>query len=323
MAQFFKDLVHYNNGFFEFDALFGVDDIKINGKSYKYNEITVQCLNFDFTEFKQVMSENSTATQKKKAALKLPLYRDFYYEDVVPMLKMFEGEEFSETFRNRRIEESDFDNILKSINFIEKYRWFLDEVNCKKEKSFIHQINMNGMAAYVSDKTLCSAGNWEATTSKIQYVLIEDEQGNPQIFEQITFSNLLDFFYTDFYKGIMKGAIPKKCKLCGTYFLQEKGFTYEYCNNIYEDNKTCRDIGSAKSFKDKTANNDIWKIHQRAYKKYYARIAKGKMTKPEFNSWAIKAEQIRDENLPIYENARACGLEFDLEEYTNKINYIK
>ena len=30
--------------------------------------------------------------------------------------------------------------------------------------------------------------------------------------------------------------------------------------------KTCREIGAAKSFKEKVDNNDIWKVHQRAYK---------------------------------------------------------
>ena len=30
--------------------------------------------------------------------------------------------------------------------------------------------------------------------------------------------------------------------------------------------KTCREIGAAKSFKEKVDNNDIWKVHQRSYK---------------------------------------------------------
>lgn len=322
MAQFFKDLIHTGNGFFEFDVLFGTDDIKIRDKSYRYSELVVQFLNFDFSEFKQTMDNNSTFEQKKKATLKLPLYRDFHYEDVSSLLKEFADEEFTQMFYQHKIEEDDFGTILDSILLIEKYRWFLDEVNYKKEKNFIHQINMNGMAAFVSDKTLRSTGEWEATTSKIQYVLVEDEYGNSQIFEQITFTDLLDFFYTDFYKGIMKESVPKKCKLCGRYFLLEKGFHYEYCNNIYEGEKTCREIGSAKSFKEKTTNNEIWKIHQRAYKKYYARIAKNNMSKPDFNDWAIKAEQIRDEHLPIYEKAVSRGETFDLEEYIRKINYI-
>ena len=322
MAQFLKDLVHYNKGFFQFDALFGVEDIKIRDKSYKYNELAVEFLNFDFTEFKQAMTENSSFEEKNKAALRLPLYKDFYYEDVSSLAEMFKNEEFSPLFDNHKIDTSDFDLILESINLIEKYRWFLEEVNVNKEKNFINQINMNGMASYVSDKTLRTSSAWEATSQKVQYVLVEDENESAQIFEQITFANLMDFFYTDFYKGIMKESIPKKCKLCGKYFLLEKGFNYEYCNNIYEDNKTCRAVGSTKSFKTKTASNDIWKIHQRAYKKYYARVLKKKMDKDDFLYWSLEAEEIRDDYLPIYEKAIARGKEFDLDEYTKKINFV-
>lgn len=322
MAQFFKDLVHYNNSFFQFDALFGVEDIKIRDKSYKYNELVVEFLNFDFTEFKQAMAENHNFDKKKKAALKLPLYKDFYYDDVSSLTEMFKDEEFSPLFGNHKIEDNDFDLILESIHLIEKYRLFLEQVNVKKEKNFIHQINMNGMAAFVSDKTLRTSGAWEAASLKVQYILVENENENSQIFEQISFSNLLDFFYTDFYKGIMKESIPKKCKLCGQYFLLEKGFNYEYCNNIYEDNKTCRAVGSTKSFKEKTASNDVWKVHQRAYKKYYARVLKKKMDKWDFSVWAFDAEEVRDKYLPIYEEAMARGECFDLEGYTKEINFI-
>lgn len=57
--------------------------------------------------------------------------------------------------------------------------------------------------------------------------------------------------------------------------------------------KTCREIGAAKSFKEKVDKNDIWKVHQRAYKKYFARVSKGKMSKPDFEVWARKAERLR------------------------------
>ena len=68
--------------------------------------------------------------------------------------------------------------------------------------------------------------------------------------------------------------------------------------------KTCREIGAAKSFKEKVDNNDIWKVHQRAYKKYFARVSKGKMSKPDFEVWVREAERMRDEALAEDEMAR-------------------
>lgn len=53
----------------------------------------------------------------------------------------------------------------------------------------------------------------------------------------------------------------------------------------------------------KVHNNDVWKIHQRAYKKYFARTKAGTMTKPEFEEWSREAECLRDDALAQYEKA--------------------
>lgn len=328
MGLFAKDLFHTTTNFFEFDAFFGTDYIQINYVQYKYNQLVVDFLNYDFTDFKKCFTENSEAStkeqfdKKRKAVLDLPLYRDFDYEDPNDFDQLFSEEEIFE-LSQEKWNENDFQEIYNAVELIEKYRWFLDEVNVKKEKDFIRQIAMNGMGAFVSDKTLNTTGKKETTTSGLQYVLLENDDHDFGIYEKITFSSLIDFFYTDFYKGIMRESIPKKCKLCGTYFLQEKGFHYEYCNNIFEGDKTCREVGSSKRFKEKTHTNVVWQIHQRAYKKYYARIAKKKITKEEFKVWAESAEQIRDAYLKMYEERLADGREFDLEEYTQKINSVK
>ena len=62
-------------------------------------------------------------------------------------------------------------------------------------------------------------------------------------------------------------------------------------------------MGASANFQEKVRNNEIWKLHQRAYKKYFARTRKGTMSKPEFEAWAREAEQLRDEALTSYENA--------------------
>ena len=55
---------------------------------------------------------------------------------------------------------------------------------------------------------------------------------------------------------------------------------------------------------EKVDNNDIWKVHQRAYKKYFARVSKGKMSKPDFEVWVREAARMRDEALAEDEMAR-------------------
>ena len=67
-------------------------------------------------------------------------------------------------------------------------------------------------------------------------------------------------------------------------------------------------------------NNDIWKLHQRAYKKYYARVLKKTMTKTDFNLWAQEAEKLREKVLKEYEDAKKLGLAYPLDKYEQELN---
>lgn len=303
MALFFKDLFPDNTGFFSFDVLFGEEHIEINGRSYKYNELFTAFLNYDMAEYKKAAAQGCGTDQLNELILKMPLFRDFPNPD-----------------RLSRVTEQEHDALLEDLELLERYRVFLKDTGLKKDKSFIQQIAKNGMDAFVADKTMGASEQRTAAVSNLQYLLLENENGKAALFERMTFTRLLDFLYTDFFKGIIKGCVPKQCKLCGQYFLLEKGFHYEYCDGVFEGDQTCREIGAARSFKEKTVSNDVWKLHQRAYKKYYARVLKKTMSKPEFTAWADFAETLRDETLPAYLKAKAVNKEFDLTEYSRRLN---
>lgn len=81
--------------------------------------------------------------------------------------------------------------------------------------------------------------------------------------------------------------------------------TYSYCDRKLEDGKTCRDVGANISFQDKVRNNEIWKLHQRAYKKYFARTKKGTMSRLEFEKWSREAEMLRDDALVRHGDAKS------------------
>ncbi|MEI3130783.1 MAG: DUF6076 domain-containing protein [Oscillospiraceae bacterium] len=87
--------------------------------------------------------------------------------------------------------------------------------------------------------------------------------------------------------------------------------------------KTCREIGAASSFRDKVANNEVWQVQQRAYKKYYARTMRKDMTKAEFEAWTRDAEQKRDAALEPYARAESeeerQRIAAELEEKLNRL----
>ena len=82
---------------------------------------------------------------------------------------------------------------------------------------------------------------------------------------------------------------------------------YAYCTDPApgQDGKTCREIGASSSFRSKVENNDVWKVHQRAYKKYFARIKSGLMTQSEVEGWSRQAVGLRDAALEPYARAES------------------
>ncbi len=97
-------------------------------------------------------------------------------------------------------------------------------------------------------------------------------------------------------KAILRGNAPRKCRLCGNWFLHERGERSIYCERIApgETKQTCREVGARAVFEKKIQDEDAWKLYKRAYKKYYARVMKGHMDKDEFKAWAGDAAAERD-----------------------------
>ena len=114
--------------------------------------------------------------------------------------------------------------------------------------------------------------------------------------ERWTFSCLWDFLYMELVKSIQKGNAPRQCRLCGRWYLHEQGNKTVYCERIApgETEQTCRAVGARAVFEKKIQEEDTWKIYKRAYKKYYARVMKGNMTREDFNAWAEHAAAERD-----------------------------
>lgn len=139
------------------------------------------------------------------------------------------------------------------------------------------------------------------------------------------FRLLLDFVYVELMKGLQEGFVPKRCANCGRWFLQMPGMTYAYCGKPApgQDGKTCREIGATSSFRSKVQNNDVWKAHQRAYKKYFARTRKGTMSKGVFEVWSRKMETLRDDALMEYGRAKSEEeRQRIVDEVTQKLNKL-
>jgi len=121
--------------------------------------------------------------------------------------------------------------------------------------------------------------------------------------ERYVFQNLRDFLYVELGKAIAHGNAPRQCRLCGNWFLHEQGERMMYCERIApgETEKTCREAGARAVFEKKIQEEDAWKLYKRAYKKYYARVMKGNMSREDFNAWVEFAAARRDTTILLLE----------------------
>ena len=133
------------------------------------------------------------------------------------------------------------------------------------------------------------------------------EDGTFAMVERCTFQCLWDFLYVELCRAIRVGNAPRQCRLCRQWFLHVQGEKFLYCKNVApgETDKTCREVGARASFEQKVRSDNVWKFYKRAYKKYYARVMKGNMTRDEFNAWVEHAAAERDFTIDLLLNARS------------------
>lgn len=117
-----------------------------------------------------------------------------------------------------------------------------------------------------------------------------------QLCETYAFDSLGAFLYVDFFRGLDRCYLPRRCDHCGRYFLLPAGKYSSYCAHPLENapGKTCRDVGARKRYDDKCKTDPIWLAYNRAYKAHYARYLKKKMTTAQFEQWSRYAVELRE-----------------------------
>ena len=305
---------------------------------HPYGEVLTELLNYDVAPYEHTLSVLEQAIEEKDTQAapqafmdavrdlsSLPYFRlflsDLRWFNNMPVENFVIGEArtaFEEyIFSDGKQDIAYMREQADAVRFVqERYSWFLEEIFYKavfeKKKGqrkipLAQQIYENGMDAFVSGVSLGKSPEVDAPQVNIQYAVLEIDEEHHELVEKLYFDRLVDFVYVELMRGLQRGFVPKRCANCGRWFLQTPGASYNYCDQPApnsEEGKTCREVGSSKSFRAKVLNNEIWAIHQRAYKKYFARTKKGTMTRPDFLAWETESELLRDEALSEYERAK-------------------
>ena len=334
-----KDIFDYTRPRTHVKVQFGQSGYWIEDRpgSHPYGEVLTELLNCDVTPFEQSLSTLEQAVQEGDAqaapralmdavgALSslpyfrlflsdFPRFKDMHVEDLTVSKAQTSFENY--IFADGRKDAAYMRAQVDSIRFVqERYAWFLEEAlgrtfekkKGQRKKALAQQIYESCLDAFVSGVSLGRSSEVDTPSVNIQYEVLELDEDHHELVEKLYFDRLVDFVYVELMRGLQRGFVPKRCANCGQWFLQTPGPSYNYCNNLApnsEEGKTCREVGSTKSFRAKVLNNAVWAVHQRAYKKYFARTRKGTMSRAEFEIWGRESERMREEALAQYDRAR-------------------
>ena len=90
----------------------------------------------------------------------------------------------------------------------------------------------------------------QLTNTTMQYVsAVMPEKGIPQLVKRMHYVSFVGMFRSDLFEGLCVGHAPRKCPICGRWFLTTDARQTKYCGGLAPGDKlgrTCRQIGNLK-----------------------------------------------------------------------------
>ncbi|MDA8229362.1 MAG: DUF6076 domain-containing protein [Desulfitobacterium hafniense] len=245
----------------------------------------------------------------------LPLYRDLPLDihsslNLLPML-FADKQKWAEVFQDNSQGNKMFIEFLDKMEYLaESIRNFRGQIAGMLELYFENLTRRNSEAyaqAYSNYyRDMADAGALlfgdlpfeQGFPVKVRFTPLRHptDKGKSMLAEEAEFSYLSHFLYTDFYRGLIAGNMPRRCHNCGRFFLLNKGYDTYYCNNVApgETEKTCRKVGAHKKEARKEGKTPARLEYDKVYNRLKTRRARGKLSVDEWNAAVALALEYKD-----------------------------
>ena len=125
--------------------------------------------------------------------------------------------------------------------------------------------------SYFPPKFSISDGNaWMSTlNNSVQYVsTIRPGENVAKLVKRVHYVSFVGMFRSDLFEGLCVGHAPKKCRICGKWFLTTNARHTKYCGGFASGDKlhrTCRQIGNLKGREQRELADDhpVNQIHEK------------------------------------------------------------
>ena len=93
--------------------------------------------------------------------------------------------------------------------------------------------------------------------------------------------------------GLSWYATKRISQISGAYVAVTGKASTEYCGRICDSKgRTCREMGAINTWTQRKQGDEVFKEYRREYKKRFARINAGRLTKSAFYAWSTVAEGV-------------------------------
>lgn len=100
----------------------------------------------------------------------------------------------------------------------------------------------------------------QLTNTTMQYVsAVMPEKEIPQLVKRLHYVSFVGMFRSDLFEGLCVGHAPRKCPICGKWFLTTDARQTKYCGGLAPGDKlgrTCRQIGNLKGREQRELASD-------------------------------------------------------------------
>lgn len=171
----------------------------------------------------------------------------------------------------------------------------------KQIKGLIAQaLDMDGEKKSVSEKMVVyynAEGGDTLNTFQFQPQTMNFEVIDHKVFAEVLYPkdiyDLIDFHVRECVKREVKMRV---CKNCLRYFAVTGKASTEYCGRVCDSKgRICREMGAINTWTQRKQGDEMFKEYRREYKKRFARINAGKLTKSAFYAWSEEARRKKED----------------------------
>ena len=171
----------------------------------------------------------------------------------------------------------------------------------KQIKGLIAQtLDMDGEKKSVSEKMVAyynAEGDDTLDTFQFQPQPMNFEVIDRKLFAEVLYPkdiyDLIDFQVRECVKREIRMRV---CKNCLRYFAVTGKASTEYCDRVCDSKgRTCKEVGAINTWAQRKQGDEVFKEYRREYKKRFARINAGKLTRSAFYAWSEEAKKKKED----------------------------